>query len=276
MVRTNAAPSLKGITAARCQIAWEARTSGDWDTWREVMRHLGSLHEQQQREGRKLDAAGRAQRFEAKNSPPAQTVRLAEQRVRAESQRLPKSEAQQQECDRNLIRWRAEAVCEALWSLNDGDRSWEAVSIRSTLLPTHSSDVEMTGRRSGPQRLTVLVPELSVLQIEKHTLDLYRAEYDALLTAWGYTYTSMRKVGDTKRANRGDECPSRLGSRQADPPCHECLRQPAGTRVGMVELSDQQPDAHHLRVPQSKPRCPACSPPEWRPAELCPRVGEPS
>jgi len=195
MVRTNANPSLKGISVARrqiAQIAWEARTSGDWDTWREVMRHLKSLREQQQREGRKLDAAGRAQRLEVKNSPPAHTVRLAEQRVQGEQRRLPKSEQQQQEYDRNLIRWRAEAVCEALWALNNGDRTWEAVSTRSTLLPSHSSDVEMTGSSSGPQRLTIQVPELAVLRIEEHTLRLYRAEYDALLTAWGYT--SMRKV----------------------------------------------------------------------------------
>ena len=195
VIRTNAKPSIKSLTLARqeiAQIAWEARNSGDWDTWREVMRHLGSLRDQQQREGRKLDAAGRAQRLEVKNSPPAQVERLASQRVRAESRRLPKSEAQQQEYDRNLIRWRAEAVCEALWSLNDGDRTWEAVSTRSTLLPTHSSDVEMTGSNSGPQRLTIRVPELSVLRIEEHTLRLYRAEYDALMEAWGYT--SMRKV----------------------------------------------------------------------------------
>jgi len=195
LLRTSANPSLKGITAARqkiAQIAWEARISGDWNTWREVMRHLKSLREQQQREGRKLDAAGRAQRLEAKNTSPAQITRLAEQRVRAESRRLPKSEQQQQEYDRNLIRWRAEAVCEALWALNNGDRNWEAVSTRSTLLPSHSSDVEMTGSSSGPRRLTIRVPELAVLRIEEHTLRLYRAEYDAMLAAWGYT--SMRKV----------------------------------------------------------------------------------
>jgi hypothetical protein len=195
LIRTNAKPSIKSLTLARqelAQIAWEARTSGDWGTWREVMRHLGSLKEQQGREGRKLDAAGRAQRLEVKHSPPAQLVRLAEQKIQAERRRLPKSEAQQQEYDRNLIRWRAEALCEALWSLNDGDRTWEAVSTRSTLLPTHSSDVEMTGSSSGPQRLTIRVPELSVLRIEEHTLRLYRAEYDALMDAWGYT--SMRKV----------------------------------------------------------------------------------
>ncbi|MGY2897335.1 hypothetical protein [Deinococcus sp. UYEF24] len=195
VIWTNAKPSIKSLTQARqeiAQIAWDVRTSGDWDTWRDVMRHLGSLREQQQREGRKLDAAGRAQRLEVKNSPPAQLVRLAEQQVRAERRRLPKSEAQQQEYDRNLIRWRAEAVCEALWSLNDGDRTWEAVSTRSTLLPTHSSDVEMTGSSNGPQRLTIRVPELSVLRIEEHILRLYRAEYDALMEAWGYT--SMRKV----------------------------------------------------------------------------------
>jgi len=195
MVRTNTNPSLKSITAARrqvAQIAWEARTSGDWATWREVMRHLKSLREQQQREGRKLDTAGRAQRLEAKNTAPAQIARFAQQRVRSEGQRLPKSEQQQQEYDRNLIRWRAEAVCEALWALNNGDRTWEAISTRSTLLPSHSSDVEMTGSSSGPQRLTIRVPELSVLRIEEHTLRLYRAEYDALMAAWGYT--SMRKV----------------------------------------------------------------------------------
>lgn len=195
VIRTNAKPSTKSLTRARreiARIAWDARTSSDWDTWREVMRHLKSLREQQQRDGRKLDAAGRAQRLDVKNSAPAQITRLAEQRVRTESRRLPRTEQQQQEYDRNLTRWRAEAVCEAVWALANGDRAWEAVSTRSTLLPSHSSDVQMTGSSSGPQRLTIRVPELSVLRIEEHTLRLYRAEYDALMDAWGYT--SMRKV----------------------------------------------------------------------------------
>lgn len=77
----------------------------------------------------------------------------------------------------------ANALAHALWAVHQGDREWESIPTRSTLLQASAPTGPSSGSVTGPARLTVRVPEST--WGGAGTLTLYRTEYEHLLSAWG-------------------------------------------------------------------------------------------
>ncbi|MFC6617978.1 hypothetical protein [Deinococcus radiophilus] len=200
-------PSGRSVEATRRQLsyaAWAARTEGDWATYREIMRSLAELRDRSKADGWKptTDEARRVRR-ETPRTPPVVLEREAAQRVEHDERRQRPLDPEK--AARNLIRWRAEAVCEALWGVAWGTREWEHIPTRPITANVYVSDGQTTASVQTPQRLTVRVPGLHQLGIEAHHLRIYRAEYDALLEGWGVPQqrslqAARLKLNDSKAA----------------------------------------------------------------------------
>lgn len=180
-------PSGRSVEAARrqlSQVAWAARTEGDWATYREIMRALAELRTRSKDTGWKptTEDAARVRR-ETRHTPPPVLEREAAQRVEHDQRQQRPQDPEK--FARNLQRWRAEVVCEALWGLAWGTRDWEHIPTRPITANVYVSDGQTTASVQTPQRLTVRVPAVHGLGIEAHTLRIYRAELDALLAGWG-------------------------------------------------------------------------------------------
>lgn len=176
--------SVEATRRQLCQVAWVARTEKDWGTYKEIMAALKELRSRSKETGWKpTTPEAQKLRRETRRTAPVVLERQAEQRVEHDQrqQRPPDPE----KLARNLERWRAEAVCEALWGIAWGIRDWESIPTRPILANVYMSDGQTTASVQTPQRLTIRVPGLAELGIEAHTLRIYRAEYDALLEGWG-------------------------------------------------------------------------------------------
>lgn len=216
-------PSARSVRAARGQLAdlaWTARLAGDWATWREVMRRLREVRGRTKAAGWKPGEGEWGAARQLRRTPPAQLRREAEQRVHADAHRIPADEAERAQRERLLTRWRAGAVCEALWGLAHGTREWEAIPTRPTTATVHQPDAATTASVATPQRLTAFVPALPALGIEAHEVRLYRAEYEALLEAWGYTH--LQKVNALRA--RLEIVPGTRRDRAADELATLCIR----------------------------------------------------
>ena len=202
--------SRSGVESTRRQlahIAWAARTERDWGTYREVARLLKELRERSKDEGWK-PTTPEAQRIrrETRRAAPVTLEREAEQRIEHD-RRLAERQPDPAKAERNLLRWRAEAICQAVWGLMHGQRDWESIPTRPMTANVYMSDAQTTASVQTPQRLVIRVPAEPELGIEAHELRIYRAEFDALLESWGVPqekqFQAARvRCGDSKAARQ--------------------------------------------------------------------------
>lgn len=181
-----ARPSGKGVREARQKIAalaWDARLSGDWATYREVMRRLAELRARTKDDKWRPTPAFKPTRTHWRESSVSQRTREAEQR--ADSDASPRRAQVQAERDRQYAeRWGANAVAQAVWAVHQGERDWEAIPTRPTTLPAYAPSGESSSSVSGPARLTIRVPARQ--DQPERRFYLFRSDYDQLLELWGY------------------------------------------------------------------------------------------
>lgn len=245
MIAASARPSGKSVRAARqriAQIAWEARTSGDWPTYREVMGRVRELRTRTKETGWKSPAELRAARREA----PAQVQRLADSRARADQAR-PHVQAQQRQ--RDLDRFRANALAHALWALHQGHRDW-------TPLPTTTPDTtrppaeDPIKRPLGAAYLDVQVPETQYGPA--CTLRMWRHNYEELLDLWGYhRVTRANRLRDKLRATSSSDDLTALHALALDSARHPNLAMSwhayvTGSRLGDVFTPHQASQSMQL------------------------------
>ncbi|UQN10385.1 hypothetical protein [Deinococcus sp. QL22] len=159
---------------------WKARRAGETCTFTEAKRSYDRVCRRQRTPGR-LPLAEEAARRPLSRTPPAQQLRLAQQRVAADAGRIPAETFAQtrRERDRTLIA--ANALAHALWGIHQGHRSWTPLGVKpSTAQATAPQEQRTNGTFPSPERLELQVPG------EAMELHLYRAEYDALLESWGW------------------------------------------------------------------------------------------
>lgn len=77
----------------------------------------------------------------------------------------------------------ANALAQALWAVQQGDREWESIPTRPTTLQAAAPTGPSSSSVTGPARLTVRIPASP--WGAAGTLTLYRAEYERTLSAWG-------------------------------------------------------------------------------------------
>lgn len=119
------------------------------------------------------------------------------QDAKASPRRLQLRSEQQQ---RDLDRTRSNALAHALWAVHQGERDWTPLPVKdsdSTLAP---GGEPTTGRPTGPSYLVVAVPESAYGPACR--LELYRADYEALLALWGYDRAARaRRLRDKLRGS---------------------------------------------------------------------------
>ena len=103
---------------------------------------------------------------------------------------------------RDLARWRANALCEALWGLAHGVRDWEALPTRPHHARVFMTDLNITASVPRPERLTVRVLGLSALGIETHRIVMYRKDYDRVLDDWGYPHLKRVQAAHSRLENK--------------------------------------------------------------------------
>lgn len=173
------------------EAAWEARLAGNLPAYRQHMRRLEALR--QVRHWGPTTLQARRERRQVRDSSPAELIREAEQRAAHDAQQARVRAAASPEAHaRQLARWRAQAVCEALWAVHHGHRDWEHIPTRPCIMQARVSEGQTTGSVATPQRLVVRVPALPPLGIAEHEVRLYRAEYEGLMLEWGVT--QLRKL----------------------------------------------------------------------------------
>lgn len=215
-IAASARPSGKGVRQAReklLRLAWGARLSGDWATWREIMVRVRELRGRTKAGGWKPTGTPGHELRRARQQGPEEHLQDADWRAHVDASRPSPATLRRQQRERALTRWRAGALVEALWGLAHGVRDWEALPTRPITATVHAPDAATTASVSTPQRLTVFVPALPTLGIEAHEIRLYRAEYEALLEQWGYAHLQkvnaltarLETVPGTKRDRAADE-----------------------------------------------------------------------
>ena len=207
----NARPSGKGVREARQTLADLARaalleqtddqgqpTGPDWATFREIVGHLRTIKARTKAEQWRPSPDERAIGLHVRHTSPAQLRRESESRAQADRTRTPRQQAAQEAHTRNLQRWRAEAMCQALWAVAHGDRDWEAVRVRSGESTAPPNEEPTTASVGQPGVLTIFVPELIPLRIKAHHVELRRHEYEALLRSWGYATLQRIRALESK------------------------------------------------------------------------------
>jgi hypothetical protein len=150
-----------------------------------------------------ITPAERATRLRNRRQPEVQYHRETQQRQDAETnpRRIQLRSEQQQ---RDLDRFRANTLATALWALHHGDRDWTPLPVKdsdSTLAP---GGEPTTGRPTGPSYLVVQVPPSAYG--DPCRLELYRADYEALLAVWGYDRAARaRRLRDKLRGGSAPE-----------------------------------------------------------------------
>ena len=198
-------PTETGLKRARQQLVrlmWRARRAGNPDR-RAAYRpaYLRVLAMQAAREW-EITPHERAARIRNRADEP-QYHREAGQRCEAAAspRRLQLRSEQHQ---RDLDRTRSNALAHALWAVHQGERDWTPLPVKdsdSTLAP---GGEPTTGRPTGPSYLVVAVPESAYGPACR--LELYRADYEALLALWGYDRAARaRRLRDKLRGGSSGE-----------------------------------------------------------------------
>ncbi|KQR33138.1 hypothetical protein [Deinococcus sp. Leaf326] len=146
-----------------------------------------------------IPAAIRETRQRNRKQPQAQYQReiLQAHGAKTNPRRAQLRSEQQQ---RDLDRVRSNALAHALWAVHQGERDWTPLPVKdsdSTLAP---GGEPTTGRPTGPSYLVVQVPPSAYG--DPCRLELYRADYEALLAVWGYDRAARaRRLRDKLRGS---------------------------------------------------------------------------
>lgn len=159
---------------------WTARRAGEAGAFTEAKRAYSRVCCRQALPGR-LPLAEEAARRPLARTPPAQQLRLAQQRVAADAGRIPAEQVAQTRRERDRLLLGANALAHALWGIHQGHRSWTPLGVKpSTAQASAPQEQRTNGTFPSPERLELRVPGTDL------ELHLYRAEYDALLESWGW------------------------------------------------------------------------------------------
>lgn len=179
-------PTEAGLRRTRRRLVrsmWHARAEQKHDLRAAYRRAYLWICEMQAQQEWDIPEAVRATRQRNRKQPEAQYRRELFQAQDAKtSPRRAQLRAEQEQ--RDLDRFRANTLATALWALHHGDRDWTPLPVKdvdSTLAP---GGEPTTGRPTGPSYLVVQVPVSAYGDACR--LELYRADYEALLALWGY------------------------------------------------------------------------------------------
>lgn len=182
---------------------WHARAAGKPTLRAQYHRAYLWVCEMQAQHEWDIPDAIRTARERNRKQPQAQYHReiLQAHGVKTNPRRLQLRSEQQQ---RDLDRVRSNALAHALWALHHGDRDWTPLPVKdsdSTLAP---GGEPTTGRPTGPSYLVVQVPPSAYGDACR--LELYRADYEALLAVWGYDRAARaRRLRDKLRGGSAPE-----------------------------------------------------------------------
>ncbi len=108
-------------------------------------------------------------------SSPTQQQRERQQRQNAVTGQLK---------SRDAARLSANALAHALWAVHQGERDWTPLATKPSTSQAQAPTGQGSSSVSGPAYLEVTVPPSHFGPA--HTLRLFRADYERLLTLWGY------------------------------------------------------------------------------------------
>ena len=199
-------PTEAGLRRTRrrlVRLMWHARAAGKPTLRAHYLRaYLWVCEMQAQREW-EIPEYIRTARERNRKEPQVQYRRelFQAQDAKASPRRLQLRSEQQQ---RDLDRTRSNALAHALWAVHQGERDWTPLPVKdsdSTLAP---GGEPTTGRPTGPSYLVVAVPESAYGPACR--LELYRADYEALLALWGYDRAARaRRLRDKLRGSSSPE-----------------------------------------------------------------------
>lgn len=178
-------PTEDGLHKARRTLVrwmWRARRAGQHELRASLRRVYDRIRTQQQHRDWEIDDTERRTR-QRNRRDDVQHRRETRQRQQAESSPA-RQQLQTQQRQRDLDRFRANALAQALWALHQGHRDWTPLPPASSTSSTRPPPDEPVQRPVGAAYLDVQVPWSAYGP--GCTLRIWRHDYEELLNLWGY------------------------------------------------------------------------------------------